>query len=208
MAPSDPKDFAEELLGKLEGPAKDFIKDPADTLRRLATSGQRYPETATKTRFGTRILVTVAGIVKGEIGGIQKVSMRQTRSVQDEFELAPQRPRSSMGLPNHITPGNVTSRTLNIDRYEIYREPFYAIFGASRPLTTLQNNNCGLVIRVQTELPLSSSLVSAMIRDPSLRYQTTEYSGCYFTDMGETYDVGNVIVGVNATMTWTRMRHV
>ena len=195
-----------DLARSLEAPYKDLAaglgQDPEATILRALSSGLNTPITSTKTRYGVKLLVNVGSEAKGVIGGIQKISPRQSRATKDEFELS----ATPTGLPNHVTPGNVTSRTIAIDRYEIYRAPFWRLFGHTAPLICLCDQRVPITVRVQTELPLSSSLVSAVIRDPSLRYQVVEYKGCYFTDLGETYDVGNVIVGFNGTLTWSDVR--
>lgn len=185
-------------------PIRQFLDDPLSVLQRGVDNGQRVPVTETETSYALTIHVAVprgpdGRPKRGVIGGITRLAENEARQVDDEFEIN----REGKGLPVDLVPQNLTSRTLSIARYELYKKPFSLVFG-NRPINVLTDQTMPFSVRLTIKAPQSpSSIVSAFIKDPTSSMTVYEYYGCHFTDKGTTRDVKDIIVGVNATLKWT-----
>lgn len=179
--------------------ARAFLDDPIESLRRGIDNGQRVPDTATETSYALTLHARV-GNKRGQIGAVHNISLRQHLTVDEEFEVD----LFGRGLPRELIPQIVSGRTIQLQRYELYRASMSEIFGAPE-LLTLADQTGTISLRFTTKAPQPSSILGAFIRDPSSQMRVYEFIDCYIVDMGKTYSTDRVIVGAEASLIWRNL---
>lgn len=199
------KDTAAALLSPLTSPVKAFLDDPIGTLQRGQDNGQRIPNTRTKTSFALTIHAIV-GNRRGVIGGINRIAVRQSRTVEEEYEVE----SFARGLPRELIPQILSNRIVTLKRYELYKATIKQVFAAEYvpggELLTLLDQTSPFTIRLSWSDPEPTDL-GAIARNVPQRH-VYEYMNCYFTDMGEEVSTTDVIVQADATMVWGNIRQL
>lgn len=153
----------------------------------------QVPVTRTRTSHG--LLIRVAG--GRVVGAVNGFTHTQTREVQDEFEIDV----NAVGHgPVDIVPQNITTRSLQIKRYDLWQRPMEEAFGTGAELVTLADQARPFVLRSIWRSPVSSLLGGRRVY---------EYTGCYFTSIGRNaLSTDNRIVNVDAQITYVLRRRV
>ena len=201
---------AENVKNSLVAPFRGFKDDPLGSLLRAADTGQRLPETRTKTSYALTLHAT-AGNRRGVIGAVHDVSTRQGYQVEEEYEINAQ----GRGLPRELVPQLVSTRTLTLRRYDLYTKTMEQVFGLegyfdpSEPLGPLglvdQIGPISMRMTWKTPEPLS---VASVFLSPKNELVVYEYCDCYITELGRTVSTGDVIVKADATMVWRSVRRL
>lgn len=150
----------------------------------------RLPPT-TVTRTSHALTIHGAGRRRGIIGAVHALSVSQTRQVDEEFEVDV----FGHGRPIELVPQNLTARTMQINRYDLYHQVMEEVFGDE--LIDLTDQSSPFSLRTAWGAPLLQ------------KRRIYEYTGCYFTNLGRQASADdNRIVNVDATLVWTRRRKV
>lgn len=151
------------------------------------------PRTRTRTSHG--LLIRVAG--GRVIGACNGFTHNQAREVQDEFEVD----ANAKGYgPVDIVPQNITSRTLSIQRYDLWQRPIEEAFGTGFEYVSLADQSRPFVLRTAWRSPVGSLLGGRRVY---------EYTGCYFTRFGRTARTDdNRIINVDAEIVYVTRRRV
>ena len=155
----------------------------------ILTRGRRTGPPSTFTRLDHSMTIrTGRGRTVGAINGWNPT---QTRRVEEEFEVEVK----STGLPVDLVPQIVNSRTIRIDRYDLYTSKMEEAFGTKR-LDNLTDQHQPFTVREVWRTPLGS-------------LEVFDYIGCWFADLGRTHNAdGNRIVKANATLIYKLKRQM
>ena len=153
----------------------------------------QVPRTRTRTSHGLLIRVASGRVV----GAINEFSHSTTRDVRDVFEIN----ANSYGqAPVDLIPGNVTSRTISVQRYDLFQAPMEEAFGTGFEYETLADQARPFSLRTIWRSPVGSALGGRRVY---------EYTGCYFTRIGRTArTTDSRIVNVNAEITYVLRRRI
>lgn len=180
---------------------KAFLDDPLHTPLPLLDSGNRIPVTRTRTSYTLTLHARVFrnGIYKsGVIGAIHEMSSTQTRQVDEEYEVD----LLSDGRPRELIPQNLTGRTLNLKRYDLYSATMEDVFGTPE-IYVLSEQTTPLTLRM-TWRNAEASVPTAVISRTSPT-RVYEFLDCYITNFGRTASTRDVIVGADATLVWRKL---
>lgn len=198
------------LLDDLTEPLRGFKDDPLksiDSLGRFVTrfgdNGNRLPKTKTRTAYALTLHATV-GNRRGVIGAVYDIGVHQSRPVEDEFEID----AGGRGLPRELVPQVLSTRSISLKRYDLFRATIEQVFGNSTsPISefvTLADQMTPISMRLTWKMPQNTDIEYVVANQPNQR--SYEFVDCYFTDLGRTVSMGNVIVGSDATLTWRNIR--
>lgn len=95
-----------------EGVASDATADTANFLERLFLGN--VPNTVSRTRHG--LVLRIDGRI---VGAATSISWQQSQGLEETFELG-----RYDGLPNHLVPATVGSRTISLGRIDLYSDLF------------------------------------------------------------------------------------
>lgn len=202
MAPVNP-------LDPLRGPLLGFKDDPLGTLVRGATVGASGPpKTKTKTTFALRLHARV-GNRSGVIGSVFELSPNQVIQVDDEFEVD----SLAEGVPRELVPQALTSRTLQIARYDTYVATMEQIFGSQSvlgggpELLTLTDQRTPISMLMYWTSPLVSDI--DFVVESQKQLNIYQFCDCYITNLGRRLSAkDDVVVRADATMTWRTIRRL
>lgn len=180
------------LTQKLLQDLQPYIQDPAAAVQRalqlrgVPPASRVVPNTRTRTTHGLTLRDGRTGRL---FGAIHTFSPKQTRAVEEEFEIN----RDSRGIPVDLVPQNLTSRTLGLSRYDLYTRVMEELFGTTE-LHILTDQRRPFRIR---ETWLAPATVAVLGAGPRIY----EYIDCWFTDIGRTLSASDDrIVKVEATL--------
>lgn len=183
---------------RLTGPIRGFKDDPIGFLLRGVDNGQRVPVTRTRTAYSLTIHATV-GNRRGVIGAVHEISTRQRQDIEEEFEVN----SLGTGLPRELIPQNVTGRSIQLSRYDLYKSTLEQVFGTPE-LITLADQLGPVSLRMMWKNPNSGDI--DLVTQSQSTISVYEYTDCYITDLTRTVSMGNVIVGTGASLTWRGCR--
>jgi len=124
------------------------------------------------------------------IGQIQTWAPTQSRTITPAYEL---RSETSGEVTENI-PGNVTGLTIQVSRYDLFTAKMEQVWGTSKALWMLSNQN----------IPLT---VEEKWRNPNMIVEKFVYEGCWFSQLGRNMQAqGDRIVLVNATLAYVKCR--
>lgn len=176
------------------GPLKAFANDPLSQLRSGIDNGQRVPVTKTMTSYSMTIHARVNG-KQGVIGAVHEIGLNQTQTIDEEYEVD----SLGKGIPREIIPQILSSRTLTLQRYELYTATMEQVFGQPA-LITLADQVSPVSVRLLFKRPEPSD-VAAVLQNNS-KMTAYEFTNCTISNLTKTYSMGNIIVGANATLIW------
>jgi len=167
-----------------------FINDPVGSIQRelnrrgLPSPTPFIPNTRTRTSHALTIRDGATGQL---IGAIYTFAPKQARTLEEEYEIN----RDTRGLPVDIVPQNLTTRTLQIARYDLFTKIMEDVFGHKE-----------MVILTDQKRPFR---IRETWRDPAAILgggrRIYEYTGCWFQDLGRTLSAtDDRIVKVDATL--------
>lgn len=157
-----------------------------------ALSPGRIPVTKTRTSHGLTLRVAGGRV----IGAVRAFTHSVSRDVEDQWELDA---HATGYAPVDIVPGNVVSRTLRIERYDLFVQVMEQVTG-SRELVTLADQTTPFTLRAHWQSPVGSLFGGLRV------YQ---YEGCWFTSMGRAVRSDNDrLVGVDAEIRYQFRRRV
>lgn len=172
-----------------------FGVDPTavtDVLDPNAFSSQ-IPRTRTRTSHG--LLIRVAG--GRVVGAVNGFTHTQTRDVEDEFEVDA---NATGYAPVDLVPQNTTTRSLLIQRYDLFQSPIEEAFGTGFEYVNLADQSRPFVLRTIWRSPVGSLFGGRRVY---------EYTGAYFTRFGRTArSDDNRIVNVDAEIVYALRRRV
>lgn len=153
----------------------------------------QVPRTRTRTSHG--LLIRVAG--GRVIGAVNGFTHSQQRQVDEEFEVD----ANAKGYaPVDQVPQNITTRTLSIQRYDLWQRPIEEAFGTGFEYINLADQARPFVLRTIWRSPVGSLLGGRRVY---------EYTGCYFTRFGRTMrSDDNRIVNADAEIVYALRRRV
>jgi hypothetical protein len=178
-----------------------FFDDPIGTILRQTDNGQRVPVTRTKTAYSLTIHARV-GTRQGVIGAIHEISTRQRQDVDEEYEVD----ALGQGLPREMVPQIVSSRTIQLRRYDLYSATIEQVFGAPTELVTLANQIGPVSLRFMWKAPTANDLNLLLPNQTQL--VAFEYTDCYITDLGRTVSTSDIIVKADASLVWRNCRQL
>jgi hypothetical protein len=182
-------------------PFRAFRDDPKGTLLKMADSGQRVPITTTKTSFSLTIHATSANR-RGVIGAVSEISVRQSFVVDEEYDVHV----DGRGLPRELVPQIMSSRTLRLNRYDLYTQTLEQVFGSPTEIILSAKAIGPISMRLTWRPPERSTLGAIVVAQSTT--SVYEYGDCYITDIGRTMSTNNVIVGADATLVWRTLRQL
>lgn len=191
----------------LTRPFRAIVDDPLGSLNRGvgSTNSSDIPATSTRTSYGLTIHAKKGNYGYAQIGAVHEVSVNQTLTVEEEFEVN----ALSKGKPRELVPQNLTARSLTLQRYDLYANILEEVFG-SPELITLADQLGPVSMRMHWRSPTDRTalglLLPQMTQSSSLRVY--EFTDCWITTLGRTYSTGNTIVGASATITWRDLRRI
>jgi hypothetical protein len=197
------------LVSPLTNLGQAFATDPLGTALSFLDSGNRLPQTRTVTTYALSLHMRVANR-SGPIGAVHEVSHNQNIQISEEYDVA----RNSIGLPRELIPQNLTTRSLRLGRYDLYRSTMEQIMGQPFELLMLNKQIGPISMRLTWKYPDAAPWVdnlsgaTASAADRKAQSFVYEFQGCYITGMGKTMNVGNVIVGSNADLIWHRVQRI
>lgn len=149
----------------------------------------------TRTRTSHALLIRVAGA--RVIGAVNGFTHTQTRQVDEVFDVD----QGATGYaPVELIPQNTTTRTLRIQRYDLFATPVEAAFGPGFEYTNLADQARPFVLRTIWRSPVASILGGRSVY---------EYTGCYFTSFGRTVRSDDTrIVNADAEIVYALRRKV
>lgn len=149
----------------------------------------------TRTRTSHALLIRVAG--GRVVGAANGFTHTQARDVVDAFEVDP----NATGYgPVDMIPGNVVTRTISIQRYDLFTRPMEAAFGIGFEYTSLADQSRPFTLRTAWRSPVGFLLGGR---------QVYEYTGCYFTSIGRTARADdNRIINVDAEIIYANRQRV
>lgn len=182
----DPAGTFEDQFNTITESAEENFKNSAIASGRRAldnfTGRRRVGAHQTVTRTSHSVTIRSGGI---SIGAISKFSHKQSKGLAEQYFVAP----TPSGEPQEIIPLNTNTRTISIERYELYRRPFENRFGDFNLIRLANQRN--------------SFTIMEKLVDPTNRSKVIGYSRCYFTDMGYDYSAdGEMVVMVNAEIVY------
>ena len=180
-------------------PVQGLVGDPLNALQNGISPQRDIPDTATRTRYSISLEARV-GKRMGRIGAVSKITRNESVALEDLYEINVE----ASGLPRDIVPQILSNRTINIERYELYRDPFSRIFGKNTELHKLCDQTSPIILRITKRTPSASSLLGNLARAALAAapdYEVHEFPG-YFESMGEVFDTQNPVVGVQASFRW------
>lgn len=149
----------------------------------------------TRTRTSHALLIRVAG--GRVIGAANGFTHNQSRQVDEEFEIDANAKGYS---PVDLIPQNITTRTLSIQRYDLFQRPIEEAFGTGFEYVALADQSRPFVLRTTWRSPVSSLLGGRRVY---------EYTGCYFTRFGRTVRSDDSrIVNADAEIVYALRRRV
>ena len=153
----------------------------------------RVPHTRTRTSHGLTIRVGGGRIV----GAVQSVQHSQSRQIDEEWEIN----RGHRGAgPADLVPQNVTTRTLQVTRYDLFVRNMEEVFDTSGEIVSLSDQFRPFSLRTIWQSPVGIVLGGRRIY---------EYSGCWFSSIGRNVSVDdNRVVSVDAQITYQYRRRV
>lgn len=189
-ATSAVNDIKNEALSGVDNPTvRNFLNS-------VLTAPAPTPSTATRTTHALTIHAIGPGR-RGIIGAAHALSTTQSRTVEDVFEVQ----SLGYGRPADVIPQNLTTRTIEIQRYDLFKRSMEQVFGKGAwELVDLTDQSHPFTLRTTWGEPGFPGLT---------RKHVFEYTGCWFTNLGRTMSAtDDRIVKVNATLTWTRRYRV
>jgi len=154
------------------------------------------PFTATRTTHALTIHGSGPGR-RGIIGAVHAFNTTQSRTTEDVFEVQ----SLGYGRPADVVPQNLTTRTMDIQRYDLFKRSMEQVFGKRAwELIDLTDQSHPFTLRTTWGEPGFPGIT---------RKNVFEYTGCWFTNLGRTSSAtDDRIVKVNATLVWTRRYRV
>lgn len=174
--------------------------------------------TLTRTRYAATIHCRLGGR-QAPLGGIQQLGQSQTQQIDEEYTIG----RGFRGRPAALVPQNLTSRTLSLNRFDLFSEVFESTFGVNgeewatiadmgatfeiyeiwKPpvpsLGLLATNAVNQVNSGAFDTVLTGIEGAVTLASPSVMYA---YRGCRFTNFGRVIRVDNAIVNVDSSVIW------
>ena len=153
----------------------------------------QVPRTRTRTSHG--LLIRVAG--GRVVGAVQGFTHNQQREVRDVFEID----AGAHGYgPVDMEPANTTTRTLSIERFDLWQRPCEEAFGTGFEYVNLADQARPFTLRTAWQSPVGGLFGGRRVY---------EYTGCYFTRFGRTArSTDTRIVNVNAEIAYVLRRRV
>lgn len=179
------------ILGDISAAAiEQFGVQPSLVDEALGTP--RVPRTRTRTSHGLTIRVVGGPVIGACFGFTEQV----TRDLEDAWEID----ANATGYrPVDIVPGNVSGRSLRIDRYDLFTQVMEEVLG-SREVVVLSDQTRPFVLRTHWQSPVGALLGGRRI------YQ---YEDCWFASMGRVARADDTrLVGVNAEIRYGLRRRV
>jgi len=159
-----------------------IVNDFVDPNAFVATN----PRTRTRTSHGLTIKVAGSRL----IGAVQSFRHSQTRNVEEVFEI--QQNAHGYG-PVDLIPQNVTTRSLDINRYDLWVRNIEEAFGVTE-LISLSDQSRPFTLRTTWQSPTGAVLAGRRVY---------EYQGCYFTNFGRAASVTDTrIIAVDANIVY------
>lgn len=100
------------LPSNVEGTISDASNDSANFFERFILGN--LPDTISRTTHG--LVLRINGRI---IGAVDNFTFSSSQDLAEEFELG-----RYDGLPNHLTPGNLSGRTISLNRVDLYTDIF------------------------------------------------------------------------------------
>jgi hypothetical protein len=143
------------------------------------------PETLVKSSHGLQI--KVKGVAIGSISIWRPAALE--RGMTHIFELNP----LSSGHPFDVVPGNLGGFTIDVERYDIWKEPFEKVFGGSVSLVEAIGNQKSPFEAFQ------------YIQHPDGYKELMVYRQCWLSSVGREYSsTGDRIVMTRGRLTYVR----
>lgn len=172
-----------------------------------------HPQTDTRTDYG--LSIRVEGL---DVGRIQTWAPSQARVVRPEYEI---NAITTGGVYENI-PSVASNLTINVSRYDLFREKFEQAWGIGFDISMLTDQTNPFQVWERWESPTATPAADVSFLFPKkgfLRKIYDEakrdevhvlkelyiYSGCWFENLGRSHSVqGNRIVAVDATIRYAR----
>jgi hypothetical protein len=128
--------------------------------------------------------------VLGKIGAVHSIRFEERLTLEEEYEVN----ALAIGLPRAIVPQNLLTRSITLERYDLYASTLEQLLGIEVDGIeglSLASNAGPLALHVYKTSPITGQV------------QTRVYQGCYCESVGRTVDAkNNTIVGANAVLRW------
>jgi hypothetical protein len=186
-----------------------------DFLRQKAKSGgwnmgKSSPKEAPNTATRTNHALTIHGIHGSKrrvIGAISDFNVQQSRALTEIQEVNV----NAYGQPVDIIPGHMTTRTINVQRYDLYSKVIEELFADDtapfKEWNMLLDQTRPFVLRTVWLNPSGGTF--GAIGGALSGKRVYEFLGCWFTSMGRTISSkGDRIINVNATIQWKERRRI
>lgn len=163
----------------------------------LVTDVFENPVPKTRTRTSHGLLIKVAG--GRVIGAVQGFNHSQSRDLEAVFDVE----ADAKGYgPADLVPGNVTTRSISITRYDLWQRPCEEAFGTGFEYVNLADQARPFALRTTWRSPVTGGVLIGGRR-------VYEYTGCYFSRIGRQASVTDSrIVRVDAEITYVGRRRI
>lgn len=167
------------------------------------------PVTAAKTSHALSIHM-VMGKNRAQVGGITSISYNQSVILDEEYEVN----RFATGLPKELVAQILNTRTLSIDRYELWHTPLMRLINPTATVSapellslvqqvpfeirtrwTEPNTNLGIL--------LGDAVINSFLTSSNSKRNIYCFKGCKFTTLGQTLSAeGDRSVLMKGNITW------
>lgn len=195
MATFDPLD----PIKKLGRDSKAFLDDPFNKPAPELDSGQRVPVTKQRTAFSLTLHAS-SGNRRGVIGAVKSIAWGQSQNVDEVYEVN----SLTRGLPVELVPQLLQSRTIKLNRYELYDDTIFKVFG--NPGIMLIDARTPISMRFMWKRPEPSTFGSLLA---GTTMEVWEFSGCRITSLAQNLSAeGDPRLYADADLIWMKLQQI
>jgi len=138
------------------------------------------------------------------IGAVKEISVTQNMGLDQEYDIN----LGGEGLPVELIPQKLDTRTMRLQRFDLYTSRLEHVFGQPGELLLLTQQLGPINMRMTWRTPSASPIFERFALNKGAKTAIYEFKNCYLTSISRTVSIEQATVSASADLVWQTIQRV